>query len=129
TTHVLAEGPVVLGYFSLSAAQLQLTELQPFDRARLPRYPVPAVRMGRLAIAREHQGGGLGEWLLGCAVQRSLDMRTTLGAHVLLVDALPPAVPFYLAYGFRRTQAGASTLYLPLGADHAGPATGRPSRD
>ncbi|BCT91533.1 hypothetical protein LYSHEL_05570 [Lysobacter helvus] len=117
TTHVLAQRRAVLGYFSLSAAHLQLADLQPADRALLPRYPVPAVRMGRLAIAREHQRKGLGELLLGFAVHRSLEMRTTLGVRVMLVDALEPAVDFYLAYGFRRTSAAASTLYLPLGAE------------
>jgi len=117
TTHVLAEGRIVLGYCSLSAAQLQLTDLQPRDRADLPRYPVPAVRMGRLAIARAHQGKGLGELLLGFAVRRSLDMRTTLGVRVMLVDSLPAALGFYLDYGFRHTSAGAMTLYLPLGEE------------
>jgi GNAT superfamily N-acetyltransferase len=123
TTHVLAEGNAVLGYFSLSAAQLQLTDLQPADRLALPRYPVPAVRMGRLAIASEHQRKGLGELLLGFAVQRSLDMRKTLGARVMVVDALASSTEFYLAYGFRRTSANALTLYLPLGAEPARPRT------
>src|SRR5690606_18964197 len=53
TTHVLIDDAApgrVLGYCSLAAAQLQLEALRPEDRRRLPRYPVPAVRMARLAV-------------------------------------------------------------------------------
>ena len=49
TTHILVEDadPArILGYYSLSAAQLLLTDLQEADRKRLPSYPVPAIRMG-----------------------------------------------------------------------------------
>ncbi|RNF82226.1 GNAT family N-acetyltransferase [Montanilutibacter psychrotolerans] len=105
----------IVGYFALSAAQLQLTDLQPKDRARLPRYPVPAVRMGRMAVATSQQGKGFGDYLIGEVVQRALDMRTTLGVRVLTVDALPSAVGFYTAYGFRRIAPDSLTLYLPLG--------------
>ena len=47
--HVLiddAESARLLGYYSLSAAQLLLSDLQEPDRKRLPSYPVPSIRMG-----------------------------------------------------------------------------------
>lgn len=119
TTHVLVEAadPArILGYYTLSAAQLLLTDLQDADRKRLPDYPVPAIRMGRLAVAIDAQGQGHGEWLLAHAVARSLALREELGVRVLLVDALHArAARFYRAYGFRETMAGTRVLYLPLG--------------
>ena len=119
TTHVLIdinEPDRILGYYSLSAAQLKLSELSENDRRRLPRYPVPAVRMGRLAVAADQQGRGHGELLLAHAVARCLGLRAELGVRVLLVDALSEkAADFYRAYGFRPTTARALTLYLPLG--------------
>ena len=54
TTHVLTDDAApasILGYCTLSAAQLLLHELAEADRARLPTHPVPAMRMGRLAVA------------------------------------------------------------------------------
>lgn len=116
TTHVLVESSAVLGYFSLSAAQVELEQLREADRARLPRYPVPAVRMGRLAIAESEQGKGFGELLVGHAVTRCLEMRESLGVRVLVVDALPAAERFYLGYGFIPTMKNPLTLYLPLGS-------------
>lgn len=119
TTHVLvddAEPRRVLGYYTLSAAQLLLSELDEADRRGLPRYPVPAVRMGRLAVATAEQGRGHGDYLLANAVQRCLDLREQMGVRVLLVDALHErAASFYRAYGFRQAAEGAGALYLPLG--------------
>lgn len=119
TTHVLVDDGArtqVLGYYTLSAAQLLLADLQEADRKRLPRYPVPAVRMGRLAVSSTEQGKGHGEFLVGHAVARCLALREQLGIRVLLVDALhEKAARFYRAYGFREATAHALTLYLPLG--------------
>jgi ribosomal protein S18 acetylase RimI-like enzyme len=120
TTHVLverADAASILGYCSLAAGQLFLTDLQPTDRKRLPAHPVPAVRIGRLAVAQTAQGKGYGQLLIGHAVQSSLQLRQQLGVRVLLVDALNDrAAAFYRAFGFRATLDGpARTLYLPLG--------------
>ncbi len=105
----------VLGYYSLSAAQLLLSELSQADQARLPKYPIPAVRMGRLAVATAWQKQGLGEYLIGHAVSRCLSLRDELGVRVLLVDALnPSAANFYLAYGFQYCQVPGGPLYLNL---------------
>jgi len=118
TTHVLidADKPShILGYYSLAAAQLLLTDLHDADRRRMPRYPVPAVRMGRLAVARTAQGRGHGELLLGHAVERALALRVHMGVRVLLVDALhEKAAAFYRAYGFRSAIGSGGALYLPL---------------
>ena len=119
TTHVLvddADPARILGYYSLSAAQLLLTDLQEADRERLPSYPVPAIRLGRLAVSTSEQGKGHGDYLLARAVARCFGLREQLGVHVLLVDALhEKASRFYRAYGFREAAANSHTLYLPLG--------------
>lgn len=118
TTHVLtddAQPSCILGYCTLSAAQLHLHELQDGDRKRLPAYPVPAMRMGRLAVSQTAQGQRLGSLLLGHAVNLALSLRQTLGVRVLVVDAKSDgAAAFYLGHGFRPTSESGLTLYLPL---------------
>jgi ribosomal protein S18 acetylase RimI-like enzyme len=118
TTHVLvddADPTRILGYCSLAAAQLQVHDLQPADRQRLPAYPVPAVRLGRLAVVTEAQGKGYGQLLLGHATNCSMALRGQLGVRVLVVDALDErAGAFYRLHGFRETAEQALTLYLPL---------------
>ena len=120
TTHVLVDdaNPArILGYYSLAAAQLLLTDLHDADRKRLPNYPVPAIRMGRLAVSTSEQEKGHGGYLLAHAVARCLGLREQLGVKVLLVDALhEKAARFYRGYGFRETTANSRTLHLPLGS-------------
>lgn len=120
TTHVLtddAQPARVLGFCALSAAQLHLSELQPADLKRLPAYPVPTMRMGRLAVSASEQGKGYGQLLLGHVVNLALSVRQTMGVRVLIVDAKDAqAVAFYERYGFRPTTSRALSLYLPISA-------------
>ena len=121
TTHVLiddTEPARILGYCALSAAQLHLHELREDDRKRLPAYPVPAIRVGRLAVSRAEQGKGYGGLLLGHAVNRALSVRQTMGVRVLVVDAKDArAAAFYESFGFRCPGTSARTLYLPIGSN------------
>lgn len=77
----------ILGHYSLSAAQVDVAQLNDVARQKLPRYPVPCFRMGRLAVHASYQGCGLGRLLLGCAVARCLKARKQVAAYALLVDA------------------------------------------
>ena len=107
----------ILGFCALSAAQLHLSELQPADLKRLPAYPVPAMRMGRLAVSASEQGKGYGQLLLGHVVNLALSVRQTMGVRVLIVDAKDAqAAAFYERYGFRPTTSTALSLYLPISA-------------
>jgi GNAT superfamily N-acetyltransferase len=97
---------------------VRLSDLTPGDQRRLPRHPVPAARLARLAVALDEQGRGLGEAMLQDAVRRCLDLRGQLGVRLLVVDARDPrAAAFYADFGFRPTAEDALTLYLPLGRE------------
>lgn len=86
TTHVLIDdgNPAqILGYCSLAAAQLHLQELQEKDRKKLPAYPVPVIRVGRLAVARAEHGKGYGQLLLGYVVELAQSVRHVMGVRAL----------------------------------------------
>ncbi|MCM2311250.1 MAG: GNAT family N-acetyltransferase, partial [Steroidobacteraceae bacterium] len=107
---------MILGYYSLSAASLAFERLIDADRTGLPAYPIPAVRIGRLAASAAHRGQRLGELLLQNAIKRSLTARHTLGVYAVLVDAKDAAAEaFYRKYGFRLCDEHSRQLYLPLG--------------
>jgi predicted GNAT family N-acyltransferase len=106
----------ILGYYSLSAAQVDSTQLDDAAQKALPRYPVPCFRMGRLATHIDQRGQGLGRVLMGCAVNRCQEARKQVGAFALLVDAKSEqAKAFYLHYGFIALRDHPMALYLPLG--------------
>jgi len=60
----------VIGYRSLSAGALAATDLPESLQRRLLRFPVPVALLGRLAVAKSHQGQGLGAILIADALQR-----------------------------------------------------------
>lgn len=119
STYVLVDSDqpsLVLGYYSLSAAEVDVARLPESDRKKLPRFPIPCYRMGRLACRTDHRGAGLGRLLVGCAVDRCLQTRKQISAYALLVDAKDDgAKAFYEHYGFTPLVDRAMTLYLPLG--------------
>jgi GNAT superfamily N-acetyltransferase len=107
----------ILGYYSLSAAQIDAVQLDEQTQQKLPRYPVPCFRMGRLAAHSAHHGRGLGRLLVGCAVERCLEARKHVAAYALVVDAKgDKAKAFYEHYGFTACRDNPMTLYLPLGS-------------
>jgi predicted GNAT family N-acyltransferase len=119
TTYVLvdtAEPQTIIGYYTLSAAELDVDQLAIADRKKLPRFPVPCFRMGRLACSAKRRDKGLGRLLLGSAVDRCLRAREEVAAYALIVDAKSSsAKAFYEHFGFIACLDSPMTLYLPLG--------------
>lgn len=106
----------VLGYYTLSAAQVDVNQISEQERRRLPRYPIPCFRMGRFAVRQNIQGQGLGKRLLGCAVDRCLQARQEVAAYALIVDAKDAAAKsFYEYFGFVAFADKPLTLYLSMG--------------
>jgi ribosomal protein S18 acetylase RimI-like enzyme len=94
-------GQSIAGCFTLGAAQITFQELPETLRRRLPAYPIPAVRLSRLAVDRRWQGHKLGELLLGDAVRRGALAAEQIGILLMVVDAKDSAAAaFYAKYGF-----------------------------
>ncbi len=106
----------IVGYYSLSAAQIDVNSLAEADKKQLPRYPVPCFRMGRLACGTAHQRKGIGKLLIGCAVARCLEAKKQVAAYALIVEAKDStATAFYQHYGFTACADNPLRLYLALG--------------
>jgi predicted GNAT family N-acyltransferase len=84
-------------------------------RKLIPRYPlVSATLIGRLAVAKDHQGQRLGAILLADALQRAFASAGTVGSSMVVVDALDEtAAGFYAAHGFIRLP-DSRRLVLPM---------------
>jgi predicted GNAT family N-acyltransferase len=105
----------VLGYYTLSAAHIDINQISEQERRRLPHYPIPCFRMGRFAIRQKNQGQYIGKRLLGCAVDRCLRARREVAAYALIVDAKDAeAKSFYEHFGFNALADNPFSLYLPI---------------
>ncbi len=109
-----ADTDKIVGYYTLSAIAVERTELSDKVRRNAPN-PVPAVLMGRLAIATKAQGSGLGRFLVRDAILSTLAAADRIGVRILLVHALhEQAAAFYEQFGFQRSPTDPLHLYLLL---------------
>ena len=114
-TYVVCEKARVVGYYCLSNGSVD-SRLTPGKVRRNMPDPIPVMLMGRLAVDRSQQGGGLGRALLKDAVLRTLKAAELAGMRALLVHALDEkAAGFYLHNGFLASPIDPLVLMLPLG--------------
>ncbi len=104
----------VAGYYTFAATGLPMTELPADVTKRLPRYPLlPAGLIGRLAVATQFAGQGLGAALIVDAVKRA--MRADPAVFAIIVDAKDDAARrFYAHHGFCAFISRPLSLYLPI---------------
>jgi ribosomal protein S18 acetylase RimI-like enzyme len=106
---------VVAGFYTLAATSIPLDKLSEERSKRLPRYPsVPAILVGRLAVATVAQGRGLGGMLLADALTRA--GKSDAAGHMLVVNAIDEAAAaFYVHHGFERLPDNRRCLVRLLG--------------
>lgn len=109
-TWVAAEGERIVGFATVAPGQIEVADLPPAVRGRLPRYPLPVLRLARLAVDAGEQGKGIGSLLLVTVFELAHETARTLGCVGVVVDAKPGAVAFYARLGFRAMDVHAGAL-------------------
>ena len=105
----------VMGYYTLSSLSIGLEQLPPKLARKLPKHPVPAALVGRLAVNHNAQGCGIGKMLLVDAIQRILSVGDQIAIYAMVVDAINDnAKGFYEQFGFVPLSDNSSRLFLPL---------------
>jgi GNAT superfamily N-acetyltransferase len=97
-TYVPVEGKRILGFVTVSPGQLDAGNAP--QRPRTSPYPVPILRVARLAVDETAHGRGLGKALLRFTIELAERMVGEYGCVGLVVDAKPGAVDFYRGFGF-----------------------------
>ena len=101
----------IKGFYVMTAGSIDFKNLP--AALKLPRYPVPVARMGRLAVDLRAQGQGVGAALLAHAMQLSATLAQQIGLYALVVDAKhEAAAAFYARYGFKRFVDHELSLFL-----------------
>lgn len=99
-TYVAVEGERILGFATVSPGHVEIEGLPVTARKKLPRYPLPVLRLARLAVDESVVGQGLGAQLLRFVLLLALRMVSEYGCVGVVVDAKPDARDFYAKYGF-----------------------------
>lgn len=113
-----AEPSGVFGYYSLAVGALDQKNWPPEGfRHFPPHFPLPIMRLARLAVDTSQQGKRIGENLMTDAMSRCLRVADQVGVAALVVDAKHEgAKAFYLhlPYGFKALPDQPLTLWLLL---------------
>ncbi|WP_313025700.1 GNAT family N-acetyltransferase [Pseudomonas lopnurensis] len=111
----LEQPDVITGYYTLSSLSIEFGQLPEKLARRLPRHPLPAALLGRLAISQDAQGRGIGGLLLADAIKRTLAVSNQIAIYALVVDVIDDQVRgFYEQYGFLPLGSNSRRLFLPL---------------
>ena len=104
-TYVAVQDRSVLGYATVAPAHVEIEDLPPATRRELPRYPLPVLRLARLAVDQSARGQGVGLQLLRFVLRLARQMADEYGCVGVVVDAKPEAEAFYAKYGFTAVDA------------------------
>ncbi len=130
TTYVALDDDVIVGYATVASCSIEVKDLPAKTARRRPPYPLPALRLARLAVSAAHQRRGIGSELMRAVFLIALEQSRRSGCAFVVVDAKEAAVPFYARFGFevQPVLAGAldtrplpRTMFLEIGAIPAAP--------
>jgi GNAT superfamily N-acetyltransferase len=122
-TWVAVEGETILGFATVAAGAIEAEALPARDRKALPAYPLPVLRLARLATAEQARGSGIGSALLHHVLMLALDMVDRVGCVGIVVDAKWDAEAFYAQFGFEplslesgqlETRPRPRVMFLPI---------------
>lgn len=137
TTYVAVEGSAILGFATVTVGHVEIEDLPSSLRKKLPDYPLPILRLARLAVDRNTQGKRIGERLMRTVFSVAIELREKLGCVGVVVDAKPGAENYYLRYGFVELEViegvleerpSPKPMFLPLSVVMQALRTGRPKK-
>jgi len=106
----------IAGYYTLSPLSFSKNEIKSDESKKLPRYPIPAILLGRLAVGLNYQKQGFGSALLMDALLRVYQVsEESFGIYAVVVDAKnDKASSFYKRFGFIPFLDMPNRLFLPI---------------
>lgn len=126
TTYLaIDESERIAGFATVSATEILAERIPTAMKKRLPRFPLPALRLARLAVDTRMSGRGVGRLLVASVLQLARELSESVGCVGVVVDAKSEALGFYESLGFVRleTLSGElgdrpmpTPLFLPLSA-------------
>lgn len=112
---VLTTQDKIIGFYTLSSGGIDFQTFPFSTQKKLPKYPVPVILIGRLAVDKTMQGKGIGNSLLMDALYRSVKLSKEIGIFAVVVKAKhDKAKAFYLKYGFCELLDAPLHLFLPV---------------
>ena len=100
TTYIALLDDIIIGYVSVSSGAIRVDELSGILTKKLPKYPLPILRLTRFAVDKKYQQQGVGKALLKFVLNLTLKQKEQFGCFGLVVDAKEESISFYEQFGF-----------------------------
>ncbi len=117
-TKILENGKSpICAFYTVSPSSIERKTLPEKISKKLPRYPIPVILIGQLAVNASYAGSGLGQITLITALKFALSISNELGGFAVIVDCLDDdAESFYLKFGFEALEKinGKMRMFLPI---------------
>ena len=113
---LIDDNDYVKGYYTLSANSISREDFPQSISKKLPAsyLGLPTILLGRLAIDESIKGNGYGGILLINALNRCVEISTSLGILAVVVDPIDKnAIKFYEKYGFILLP-GSGKMMIPI---------------
>jgi GNAT superfamily N-acetyltransferase len=100
-TYVAVVEGRIMGFATVASSSLERANIPSArQRRRLPSYPLPVLRLGRLGVDTRLEGLGIGKALLRHVLGLAVEQRDRSGCIGVVTDAKPGATRFYEGLGF-----------------------------
>jgi GNAT superfamily N-acetyltransferase len=99
-TYLFMHGKELVGFATLSMADLKRDKLDVKDRLKSKIENYPALLIGQLAVYDELQHQDVGTFICDFCYDRALRFSKIVGCRFVFVNAIESALGFYLKYGF-----------------------------
>jgi predicted N-acetyltransferase YhbS len=90
----------IVGYVTVAACSIEVARMSKKLAKRFPAYPIPALRLARMAVAEGLQRSGVGTLLMKAVFTIAREQARRSGCAFVVVDAKPGAETYYERWGF-----------------------------
>lgn len=91
----------LIGFVTLSMADLKREKMEVGDRPLIGRENYPALLIGQLAVCKELQSSGIGTYICDFCLDKAMKFSQKVGCRFLVVNSIQKAIRFYEKYGFK----------------------------
>jgi GNAT superfamily N-acetyltransferase len=126
TTYIAVDDrSAIAGFVTVASCSIEVVHVPKKLAKRLPSYPIPALRLARMAVAEGLQRAGVGAMLMKAVFLLAQQQARRTGCAFVVVDAKPGAETYYERWGFEALPLEAGELaskptpramFLELGA-------------
>lgn len=105
----------VVAFFSLVMGEVQLAKANSKLKKNSSHYPIPILKITRMAVEKNYQKSGLGQAMVKFIMQKSIEISQTIGCKAIIVDPIDDSArSFYLRMQFKNNSFEENFMYITI---------------